>query len=112
MMICLEHRSKLQPLYTLSRSVDREVLPPLFYSRVSTLTVLSMGRDTGHGADGGHWSMMRLRISWQVHRRRDQEPEMQDPLCNFRTNGTSRLATPAPTGNSARARSTNSVECQ
>lgn len=28
----------------------------------------------------------------------DQEPEMQDPLCNFRTNGTSRLATPALTG--------------
>jgi len=31
-------------------------------------------------------------------RRRDQEPEMQDPLCNFRINGTSQSKMLASTG--------------
>jgi len=98
MTICLECPSWLHPLYTLSRSIDREVLSPLYYPRISTLTVLSVARDAGREDVVGHWSMMRLRISWQVHRRRDQEPEMQDPLCNFRINGTSQSETPALTG--------------
>lgn len=51
--------------------------------------------------------MMRLRISLDklARRQRDREPEMQAPLCNFWTNGTSRLERRAdPFGDTAAER--------
>lgn len=85
---------------------------PLCVTHVLALLRYSPWPEMLAEADRGHWSMMRLRISWQIHRRRRPRTRNARSIMQLQNERYFPIGDASPYGNSARVRSTNSVECQ